>query len=134
MRPPATARAWLRRRVRGSRAFSLALWAVRLADARMLWAQANSVARIAKPTKIAAHPGPGRTSMAMPAKRTITPAVNTAIRHALFKSVWRLIHARHGRTPPTIGHPAFMQVRVGIRGVTPTGGGNVLSSFHSYGS
>src|SRR5262245_20897565 len=86
---------WLRRRTWGSRALSLALYAVRLADVRARRAQANSLARMAKPTKIAAQPGPGSRGMSRPASRTVDPTVNTASRQAVFSSGLRRIHSRH---------------------------------------
>lgn len=42
-------------------------------------AQANSVARSAKPPKIVTHPGPGKTSMAIPSPITVLPMTKTTI-------------------------------------------------------
>ena len=52
-------------------------------------AQANSVARIARPTMITTTPGPGSASIATPAPSTMNPSAATSIRFAL-----RPTHAR----------------------------------------
>ncbi len=46
-------------------------------QSRTFSANANSVANIAKPKNIAAHPGPGVTSMTIPAPTIANPIINT---------------------------------------------------------
>ena len=50
--------------------------------ARTRSARSNSLARIASPRKIVAHPGPGRTSIKSPATIKEMPIINTIMRRA----------------------------------------------------